>query len=104
MSVIDTIRHESNAVIFERYTDLGYNYRLTDIQASIGRVQLERLPHIIDKRRYLATRYFELFSEFPNLSLPDEPAWARSNWQSFSIRINNSINQKKLMQFLRLAI
>ena len=41
MSVNDRVRHESNKIIFEDYLELGYNYRMTDIQASIGIEQLK---------------------------------------------------------------
>ena len=47
MSVPDTVRHGSNKVIFETHPVLGYNYRLTDIQAAVGREQLKRLPGIV---------------------------------------------------------
>ena len=44
MSVPDTVRHGAKSVIFEEYPIVGFNYRMTDIQAAVGRVQLERLP------------------------------------------------------------
>ena len=44
MSVPDTVRHSSNEVIFETYPELGFNYRMTDIQAAVGREQLKKLP------------------------------------------------------------
>ena len=47
MSVPDTVRHSSKDVIFETYPEIGYNYRLTDVQAAIGREQLKRLPELI---------------------------------------------------------
>ena len=47
MSVPDTVRHGANQVIFEAYPVVGYNYRMTDIQAAVGREQLKRLPEII---------------------------------------------------------
>src|SRR5918996_3492545 len=51
MSVSDTARHGSREVVFEAYTELGYNYRLTDVQAAIGREQLKRLPALVARRR-----------------------------------------------------
>src|SRR5262249_7265862 len=53
MSVPDMTRHTAKEVMFESYPVLGYNYRLTDIQAAIGRIQLQRLPEIIAGRRFL---------------------------------------------------
>jgi dTDP-4-amino-4,6-dideoxygalactose transaminase len=74
-------------VIEESYTTLGYNYRLTDVQAAIGREQLKRLPHIVRRRRALASRYTERLSGHPGILVPEEPEWARSNWQSYAIRV-----------------
>ena len=51
MSIADTVRHGSQQVVFEEYLTIGYNYRMTDIQAAIGRKQLERLPHLVSRRR-----------------------------------------------------
>src|SRR5204862_8247673 len=59
MSVPDAVRHASNAVIFESYPIVGYNYRITHIQAAIGREQLNRLPTIAARRRRLAARDHE---------------------------------------------
>jgi len=98
MSIPDTARHGAKTVIFEEYTELGYNYRMTDIQAAIGRVQLKRLPEIVTKRRQLARIYFGLLSSVPGLGLPVEPEWARSNWQSFCVRLLEGADQRKVMQ------
>src|SRR4249920_1187376 len=57
MSVPDTVRHGSAKVIFESYPIVGFNYRLTDIQAAVGREQLKRLPEIIARRRAIAARF-----------------------------------------------
>jgi dTDP-4-amino-4,6-dideoxygalactose transaminase len=87
MSVSDTARHSAGTVINEDYVTLGYNYRLTDIQAAIGREQLRRLPEIIARRRALAARFRELLGDVPAIVLPEEPEWARSNWQSYCVRL-----------------
>jgi perosamine synthetase len=50
----------SPQVIFENYLFVGFNYRMTDMQAAVGRKQLERLPDLIARRRALAARYSEL--------------------------------------------
>ncbi len=88
MNIPAYTRHTSARVIRENYGTLGFNYRLTDIQAAIGRVQLQRLPTIVASRRAAAARYFELLAGIPGLHLPAEPTWARSNWQSFLIRLD----------------
>ena len=98
MSVPDTVRHGANQVIFESYPTLGYNYRLTDIQAAVGREQLKRLPEIIERRRALAQRYRSLLSDLPGLRLPAEPEGAKSNWQSFCVRLPDGCDQRAVMQ------
>src|SRR5262245_39093310 len=98
MSISDRARHLSKAVVAESYECLGFNYRMTDIQAAIGRVQLQRLPAMIKERRIQAERYRELLQEIEGVGLPLEPAWAKSNWQSYSIRLTDRVDQSKFMQ------
>jgi perosamine synthetase len=100
MSVPDSVRHGSAQVIFESYPTVGFNYRMTDIQAAVGREQLKRLPAIVTKRRALAARYHALLAEVDGLGLPAEPAWARSNWQSYAVRLPAGLNQRAVMQTL----
>jgi dTDP-4-amino-4,6-dideoxygalactose transaminase len=98
MSVPDTVRHGASQVIFESYPIVGFNFRMTDIQAAVGREQLKRLPGIVDKRRELASRYKSLLAETPGLGLPEEPDWARSTWQSFCVRLPIEADQRQVMQ------
>jgi dTDP-4-amino-4,6-dideoxygalactose transaminase len=98
MSVPDVQRHGSAKVIFEAYEGVGCNYRMTDIQAAVGREQLKRLPEIVERRRDLVARYAELLGEVDGLGLPMEPSWARSNWQSFCVRLPQDVEQRQVMQ------
>ncbi len=98
MSVSDAVRHGASSVIFEDYVVTGYNYRMTDMQAAIGRKQLLRLPDIVARRRAVADRYRELLGDIDGLVLPAEPSWARSNWQSFCVRLPDAVDQKDVMQ------
>jgi perosamine synthetase len=100
MSVPDTVRHGSAQVIFESYPEVGFNYRMTDIQAAVGREQLRRLPGILEERRALAARYADLLHAVPGATAPSEPEWARSNWQSYSVRLPSRVDQRKVMQHL----
>jgi dTDP-4-amino-4,6-dideoxygalactose transaminase len=100
MSVPDTVRHGASQVIFESYPIVGFNYRMTDIQAAVGRVQLERLPEIIAARRAVADRYAELLARVPGLGLPREPEWARTNWQSYCVWLPPHCDQREVMQEL----
>ncbi len=98
MSVPDTVRHGSAQVIFEHYDGVGYNYRMTDIQAAVGREQLKRLHDTVRRRRELASRYRELLLEAPMAAAPVEPAYGRSNWQSYCVRLAPGLDQRSVMQ------
>lgn len=98
MSVPDTVRHSSRDVIFESYPMLGFNYRMTDIQAAVGTVQLGRLDVQVKRRRELAARYRELLAGIPGLSAPVEPNWARTNWQSYCVGLPEGVDQRGVMQ------
>ncbi|AWN54898.1 DegT/DnrJ/EryC1/StrS family aminotransferase [Methylobacterium sp. 17Sr1-1] len=99
MGVSDVARHASRAVVFEDYPTTGYNYRLTDLQAAIGRVQLARLDAIVAERRRLAGLYAEALAGLP-VAVPAEPDWARSNWQSYAVRLSDGADQVSVMQGL----
>jgi dTDP-4-amino-4,6-dideoxygalactose transaminase len=98
MSVSDSVRHASPTVVTESYAVLGYNYRLTDIQAAVGREQLQRLPAMVARRRELADRYTQQLSGLSAVAAPREPAWARSNWQSYAVRLQPTLNRQQVMQ------
>ncbi len=100
MSVNDRTRHESSKIIFEDHLEVGYNYRLTDIQASVGIRQLEKLDWIIKKRRKIANRYHKAFSGIPGIQLPLEKKGYFSNYQSYSIFLKDEcpLNRNDIMQ------
>lgn len=100
MTVPDAARHGARSVVFESYERVAYNYRMTDIQAAVGRVQLQRLPGIVARRRELAERYRGLLASISGLVLPVEPDWARSNWQSYCVRLPPQCDQRAVMQAL----
>jgi perosamine synthetase len=100
MSVPDSVRHNSREVFVESYDRVGYNYRMTDIQAAIGREQLRRLDAIVERRRGLAMKYRELLDGIDGVEMLAEPDWARSNWQSFSVSLPEDVPRKAVMQML----
>ena len=103
MSLSTAARHQSGQVVFEEYLEVGYNYRLTDIQAAIGREQLKRLPHLVEARRRLARRYQKKLAGHPWLALPQQPPWARSNWQAYWVTLTPDCPRDRLavMQALK---
>jgi dTDP-4-amino-4,6-dideoxygalactose transaminase len=100
MSTSDLIRHRKDSVTFESYEELGYNYRMTDIQAALGRIQLKRLNAIVKHRRDLVESYKLLLSDIPRINVPLEPEGVLSNWQSYCIRLDPQIDSRTLMQKL----
>ena len=100
MNLPDSARHQSPRVVFERYSDIGFNYRMTDIQAAVGREQLKRLPQILKARRKVADQYAEKLRQLPGLVFPTAPEWARSNWQGYCIRLPEGVDQLSVMQFM----
>ena len=98
MSIPDTVRHGSARVQIESYVTPGFNYRMTDLQAAIGRVQLRKLPDIVAARRALAARYAGLLADLPDIQSPVEPGWCRSNWQSYAVRLPDPAVQLAVMQ------
>lgn len=66
--------------------DLGYNYRMTDIQAALGTSQLERIGEFVERRRQLARRYREALRGFPLELPPADEAKCRSAWHLYVVR------------------
>ncbi|SHF74049.1 DegT/DnrJ/EryC1/StrS family aminotransferase [Geodermatophilus nigrescens] len=82
MSVSAADRHASGSVAPEQYLEPGFNFRMTDVQAAIGLVQLTRLDAMVARRRELAARYRALLADLPGLRLVDDPSWGTTNVQS----------------------
>ncbi|OGR40285.1 MAG: hypothetical protein A2051_07750 [Desulfovibrionales bacterium GWA2_65_9] len=100
MSLSDLERHRAGTVQIERYLVTGHNYRMTDIQAAVGLAQLTRLPEILRRRRATAAAYGQNLARVPGVTPPSEPAYARSNWQTYMVRLGPSSDQLAVMQRL----
>jgi dTDP-4-amino-4,6-dideoxygalactose transaminase len=102
MSISDTTRHSAKTVLFEEYPIVGFNYRMTDIQAAVGRVQLKRLPDLLGRRVEMAATYTRALRDIPGLQTPFVPEYARSNYQSYGVRVTPEypLRRDALMQAL----
>jgi perosamine synthetase len=100
MSVSDLARHESRSVVFENYPAGGFNFRMTDIQAAIGIEQMKKLPEIVEKRRRLARLYDDALRGMPGITIFQEPPYARSNRQSYIVRLSDTGMQRNVMEKL----
>jgi dTDP-4-amino-4,6-dideoxygalactose transaminase len=89
-------------VVTESYDEVGYNYRMTDVQAAIGLVQLQRLDKMLARRRRLASSYSQFLTGVDWLVPPFEPAECRHNFQSYMIWLKNNapLTRDQLMQEL----
>ncbi|MCX5063190.1 MULTISPECIES: DegT/DnrJ/EryC1/StrS aminotransferase family protein [unclassified Streptomyces] len=81
-------RHASNKPVLESYLEVGFNYRMTDVQAAIGLVQLGRLGAMIARRRELAARYDDLLHDVPGLTPVRDPEHGQSNFQSYWVLLD----------------
>ena len=73
--------------MYEEYRELGYNYRMTDVQAAIGIAQLSKLDRLLARRKAIAARYDAAFAPLPALRVPARPAYADHAYQSYAIRL-----------------
>ncbi len=102
MSVSDLDRHKADRPIIEEYHDLGFNYRMTDIQASIGLVQLRRLDELLRIRVAKAKRYNAELAKIKGLEVPYTPPYATHTYQSYCVRLTKDckVDREDLMSRL----
>jgi len=102
-SVSDLGRHRASEIKVESYPVIGYNFRMTNIQGAIGVEQIKKLDFILEKRRQLASKYNAAFEGHPSIIPPREPAYARSNFQSYMIRLrkNSPLPRDLVIKLLR---
>ncbi|MBT2567565.1 DegT/DnrJ/EryC1/StrS family aminotransferase [Arthrobacter sp. ISL-85] len=102
MSVSAADRHGSLLAPPECYLEVGFNYRMTDLQAAVGIVQLGRLPEVLARRREIAAQYVAGLSRVPGLRLVSDPPYGTTNFQSFWVEVLPSFGTTRdgLMELL----
>jgi perosamine synthetase len=102
MDVSAAQRHLSRQPVLERYLETGYNYRMTDIQAAVGLVQLGKLPALVARRRELAVRYQQLLAGIPGLRTITDPEFGQTNYQSFWVLLpeHAAVSRDELLRML----
>jgi perosamine synthetase len=95
MSLSDYARHGGRPTQFESYPEIGYNHRITEIQAAIGLVQLDRVNHMLERRRAVAARYDAFLANHPMFITPHVPAGLDPNWQSYQIRLRDGAGRSR---------
>jgi len=105
MSVSAADRHRSVLPPAEEYTEVGFNFRMTDLQAAVGLVQLGRLPQIVARRRELASRYRQELDQVAGLRAVADPAYGTGNVQSFWVEVGDEypLDREGLLEALARA-
>ena len=93
-------RRKTSNYFFDEHIESGFNYRLTDLQASIGIEQLKKIDKMVKERRKIATKYMERLSNIENISFFNETKNMIVNWQSFPINILSKESSKEIVIFL----
>lgn len=83
---VKLMQGESHGPWYYQQLELGFNYRMTDIQAALGASQLRRLDEFVERRRFLANRYNKLLQDLP-LNLPWQHPNTESSWHLYVIRL-----------------
>ena len=95
MSVSAADRHASLVSPPESYDEIGFNFRMTDLQAAVGLVQLSRLPEVVARRRELAAVYAKAVAEVDGLRAVADPPWGTCNFQSFWVEISPAYGEDR---------
>ncbi len=85
-----------------KHDEIGYNYRLPNINAALGCAQIENLPDFIKVKRNIAKRYLSAFENIPGISFLEEPEYAQSNYWLNTITLDRGIEHErdKILQIL----
>lgn len=89
-SISDLVRHQAKGVLQQQYFEVGYNYRLTDIQAAIGLVQMKKISAILEQRSQQAIFYNSELSQLEEIQTPFVPEYAQPAWSSYCIKLRPS--------------
>jgi dTDP-4-amino-4,6-dideoxygalactose transaminase len=102
MDLSAAARHASHQPMIEHYLEPGFNFRMTDIQAAIGLVQLGKLEQLITRRRELAQRYQRLLGDVPGVRTITDPGYGATNYQSFWVLLPDDfpVSRDELLQQL----
>lgn len=73
---------------YYQQVDLGFNYRITDMQAALGYSQMQKVDKFVERRRELAARYDELLKDVPNVKLPYQNKDTASSWHLYVLRVD----------------
>jgi dTDP-4-amino-4,6-dideoxygalactose transaminase len=102
-SVSDFVRHQSGGTVLQTYEEMGYNYRMTDVQAAIGLAQMAKLPSIVARKQELAARYDALLAELPEITPPFVPTNTEHSYQAYVVRLTRACQVDRRELLCRMA-
>ena len=85
------------------HEELGFNFRITNLQAALGRSQLERMDQVVAKKRWIGREYTKRLMGLPALQLPVEEAWARSVYWMYGVVVSEVTGMDAEMVARKLA-
>ncbi len=95
MSLSDAQRHGASPTLFESYNELGFNFRMTDLQGALGLAQMDRLADMLGRRRAVAEIYTQALTDDPHLAPPAVPPGCQPNWQTYQVRLRRGDETKR---------
>lgn len=93
-------RSDEGAWWYEQH-DLGYNYRLTDLQAALGASQARKLPSFVARRRAIAARYDDAFAGLEGAQVPGRRPHVESGWHLYVLRVDDPAVRRPVFERLR---
>jgi perosamine synthetase len=105
MDLSAAARHAAGQPMVEHYLEVGFNFRMTDIQAAVGLVQLGKVDRLVTRRRAQAQRYQDLLADVPGVRTVTDPPYGTTNYQSFWIVLPDDfpVTRDQLLQHLAAA-
>lgn len=85
------------------HTELGYNFRMTNMQAAVGLAQMERIDELVERKRWMGAAYTERLRDIPDLQLPVEEPWAKNVYWMYGVVLDESTGMDALEFARRLA-
>lgn len=80
------------------FIDFGFNYRMSDLNAALGLVEMERIEKVINKRRKLAQKYIEILKNHTMIQIQEELPFIKSNYQAFVLILDSRIDRDSVIR------
>lgn len=98
----DKLMTKNDGPWYYEQLELGFNYRITDIQCALGISQMDKLPEFLNRRKNIAARYNEAFADNDNIQIPYQESGCDNAWHLYVIRMKNG-KRKEVFEKLRKA-